>query len=89
MPEYLYNRVSTELHHLDKRRDYHYQTRQQASGALRKLPDLEAKLDLSERSWCWRATRTYQDFPISMWNELKLGSFKSKLRTWVKENIDI
>ena len=30
---------------------------------LRKLPDLEAKLDLSERSWCWRATRTYQDLP--------------------------
>ena len=56
---------------------------------LRKLPDLEAKLDLSERSWCWRATRAYQDLPISMRNEPKLGSFKSKLRTWVKENIDI
>ena len=88
MPEYLFNRVSTELHHLDERRKYPYNTRQQVSGILRRLPDSEAKLDLTERSWCWRASRTYQDLPISIRKESKLRLFKNKLRTCVKENVD-
>ena len=80
--------MSTELHHLDERRKYPYNTRQQVSGILRRLPDSEAKLDLTERSWCWRASRTYQDLPISIRKESKLRLFKNKLRTWVKENVD-
>ena len=80
--------MSTELHHLDERRKYPYNTRQQVSGILRRLPDSEAKLDLTERSWCWRVLMTYQDLPISMRKESKLRLFKNKLRTCVKENVD-
>ena len=54
-PTYLYSRVTSQLSLLEEveevGRTYYYQTRQQASGALRQLPGVEARLDLSERSW--------------------------------------
>ena len=87
-PEYLYTRVITQLSLLDQGRTYNYDTRQQASGALRQLKSVEARLDLSERSWCWRASRAYYTIPASIKNESKLRIFKSELKTWVKENID-
>ena len=91
-PEYLYTRVSTQLSLLEaldtRRRSYYYETRQHASGRLRQLPGTEARLDLSERSWCWRASSTYYTMPASIKGEPDLAKFKSELKTWVKETID-
>ena len=77
-----------QLGNLEKRALYNYNTRQQASGSLRQLPELEAKLDVSSRSWCWRATNDYYNLPISIKREQKLTSFKTKLRNWVRKAID-
>ena len=87
-PEYLYFRVSVELNNLNERRNYNSKTRQSARGTLRHIPDLEAKLDLAKRSWCWRASRAYHDLPVSMKSESKLRTFKSRLKTWVKETVE-
>ena len=91
-PSYLYNRVSSQLSLLgeaeEQRRTYHYQTRQQASGALRQLPGVEARLELSERSWCWRAARSYNSLPDRIKRLTKLSKFKTELKTWVKQTIE-
>ena len=87
-PEYLYRRVSTQLSLLDQGRNYYYDTRQHASGALRQLPGVEARLDLSQRSWCWRASSAYYNVPASIKTEPKLDEFRNKLKTWVKETVD-
>ena len=87
-PEYLHKRVTKELDQLEERRHYYYKTRQYTSGALRQIPELEAKLDISQRSWCWRATSVYYSLPMSIQRQPKLTTFKTKLRTWVKETIE-
>ena len=84
-PEYLHNRITKEL---EKRSNYYYKTRQYTSGALRQIPELEAKLDISQRSWCWRATSVYYSLPLSIQGQPKLSTFKTKLRTWVKETVE-
>ena len=91
-PEYLYSRVSRQLSLLDQHtvqgRNYYYETRQHASGALRQLPGVEARLDLSQRSWCWRASSAYHIIPASIKTEPKLDEFRRKLKAWVKETVD-
>jgi hypothetical protein len=91
-PTYLYSRVSSQLSLLEEadeeQRTYYYQTRQHASGALRQLPGVEARLDLSERSWCWRAARSYHTLPARIKGLTKLSKFKAELKTWVKQMIE-
>ena len=87
-PTYLYSRVSSQLSLLEEGRTYYYQTRQHASGALRQLPGVEAKLDLSDRSWCWRAARSYHSLPDRIKRLTKLSKFKTELNTWVKQTIE-
>jgi hypothetical protein len=91
-PTYLYNRVSSQLSLLEEveeeGRTYYYQTRKQASGALRQLPGVEARLDRSERSWCWRAARSYYSLPARIKGLTKLSKFKTELKTWMKQTIE-
>ena len=91
-PTYLYSRVTSQLSLLEEveeaGRTYYYQTRQQAIGALRQLPRVEARLDLSERSWCWRAARSYHTLPARIKELTKLPKFKAELNTLVKQMIE-
>jgi hypothetical protein len=91
-PTYLYSRVSSQLSLLEEadeeQRTYYYQTRQHASGALRQLPGVEARLDLSERSWCWRAARSYYSLQARIKELTKPSKFKTELKTWVKQTIE-
>ena len=91
-PSYLYERVTSQLSLLDTslvtRSSYYYNTRQEARGVLRQVPEAEAKLDLSDRSWCWRATKAYHSLPLSIKMESKLPKFKKQLKAWVLGNIE-
>ena len=87
-PFYLYERVTSQLSLLDTqqllRSSYYYNTRQEARGVLRQVPEAaEARLDLADRSWCWRATNAYHSLPLSIKLETKLTKFKKQLKTWV------
>ena len=55
---------------------YNYKTRQEASGVLRQVPGAEARLDLAERCWCWRAAKTYHTLPVGIKNLVKQAKFK-------------
>ena len=72
----------------EARSHYFYKTRQEARGVLRQVPEAEAKLDLTDRSWCWRAAKSYHSLPISIKLESKLSKFKKTLRAWVIANIE-
>ena len=87
-PAYLYKRISSELDHLARRTYYNYKTRQQARGELRLLPELEAKLDVSKKSWCWKASSDYFNLPVNIKRAAKIKTFKSMLKTWLKETIE-
>ena len=91
-PTYLHQRITDQLSMLETRdaasRHYNYKTRQEASGALRQVQGAEAKLDLAERSWCWRAAKTYHSLPVGIKNLGKQSKFKTQLRAWVKKNVE-
>ena len=67
---------------------YIYKTRQEASGALRQVPGAEARLDLAERCWCWRAAKTYHTLPVGIKNLVKQAKFKVELKAWVMKNVE-
>ena len=68
-------------------REYHYRTRQATGGVLRQGP--KAGLDLSRRGWCCRSVEDYNKLPHSLRLDMKLPSFKKKLKEWTKKNINI
>ena len=82
-PSYLFSRVSSQMGMLEAKKTYNYKTRQEAHGLMRQIPAGEARLDLAERSWCWRATKDYDTLPASIKEEKNQKKFKSKLKTWV------
>ena len=67
---------------------YNYKTRQEASGVLRQVPGAEARLDLAERCWCWRAAKTYHTLPVGIKNLVKQAKFKVELKAWVMKNVE-
>jgi hypothetical protein len=73
---------------LDKRSSYYYNTRQEARGVLREVPEAEARLDLADRSWCWRASKSCHSLPSNIKFESKLRNYKTELRAWVTGNMD-
>ena len=87
-PSYLYERVTSQLSLLDTGGHYYYKTRQEARGVLRQVPEAEARLDLADRSWCWRAAQSYHSLPLSIKLESKLPKFKTALKAWVLGNIE-
>ena len=91
-PTYLHQRITDQLNILETRdaasRHYIYKTRQEESGALRQVPEVEAKLDLAERSWCWRAAKAYYSLPVGIQNIEKPSKFKTELKAWVKKNVE-
>ena len=91
-PTYLYRRIESQLRKLEENdilsSSYYYKTRQEASGVMRQVPGAEARLDLAERSWCWRAAKAYHILPAGAKSLVKVAEFKSELKVWVKTNIE-
>ena len=47
------------------------------------------RLSLIESSWRWRAAKLWTGLPSELKSIAKLSVFKSKLKLWVKENVEI
>jgi hypothetical protein len=83
-----YKRITNQLSLLATIHHYYYKTRQEASGVMRQIPGAEARLDLAERSWCWKAAKSYPNLPAEIKGLSKLSKFKQELNAWVKANIE-
>ena len=94
-PEYLYKKVSAGG-------QFTYKTRQAAecpaefsftvqhptnNGTIRQAGG--NKLGMSKNGWCWRSVQMYNTLPTNLRLEQKLSTFKTRLKNWVEENIDI
>ena len=58
-----------------------------ANGTIRQEPG--NKLELYKNGWCWRSVEQYNTFPTNIRLEQKLPNFKTSLKKWVLNNINI
>ena len=79
-PKYLYDMTSTELI---------YETRADNAGKLRVVADYIPVQGLTWKSYKWRSVRSWNLLPANIRTMKHLASFKSELKSWVLENIDI
>ena len=79
-PEYLYNMSRTE---------FKYNTRAKDAGKLRDSENYIPKKDLNFESYKWRSIRFWNKLPPDITLIPTLPKFKSKLKSWVMQNIDI
>ena len=77
-PAYLGGRMRTT---------FPYNTRQAATGAIRFGEEYSSKCALNFSSFKYRATVEYNRIPGTIRGLESLQTFKTKLRTWIKENI--
>ena len=88
-PSYLYSRVNSQLHQLQTGSVYPYRIRNQTHGVSRRVPQAEARLELTERRWFWNSVKMYNNLPASVKNEANMKKLKIKLKTWVTANISL
>ena len=81
-PAYLYQKVTSGG-------SYPYPTRQAASGQLRQVDGARADLDIAKQGWGCRAVEEYNKLPPDIRQEVRLPSFKRKLRSWVVRNVSL
>ena len=79
-PKYLYHMCRTE---------FKYKTRAKDAGKLRDGENYKPKKDLNSDSYKWRSIRCWNKLPPDITLIPTLPKFKSKLKSWVMQNIDI
>ena len=79
-PQYLYDMTSTELT---------YVTRADNTRKLRVNADYTPEQGLNLRSYKWRSVGFWNKLPVHIRTMNNLEKFKSKLKSWVLQNIDI
>ena len=79
-PKYLYEMSSTELN---------YKTRAENPGKLRTVADYIPEQGLNCKSYKWRSTRFWNQFPPEIKLMNNLLQFKGKLKSWVLLNVDV
>jgi hypothetical protein len=77
-PVYLSEKIST---------DFNYQTRQ-ATGSTLKISNTP-KSGAAKESFIHSSTVLWNNLPVNLTNAQKLRTFKTGLRSWVKQNIPI
>ena len=79
-PRYLHEMSSTQLN---------YQMRADNVGKLRVVSDSIPEQGLNWKSYKWRSVRFWNQLPVNIRTMNNLTKFKSKLKSWVLQNIDI
>ena len=67
--------------------NYNYPTRQATNELLK--PKGIPRLDVSKRSFRWRAASQYNQMPQSLTQIEDIGVFKKELKTWIFQNIPL
>ena len=50
------------------------------------IPNCE--LSLTRSSWCWSSVKYYNQLPTDLLSEVKIETFKTRLKKWVTSNIE-
>lgn len=79
-PKYLFSMISTELNYL---------TRADNTGKLRVVADYTPNQGLNWKSFRWRSVRFWNQLPANIRTMNSLLKFKSHLKSWIVENVDI
>ena len=79
-PKYIYRKLSL---------DFPYSTRLAESASVRRGPQFQARLDITERSFMNRGTKYYNQLPADLRKVEKMETFKIKLKAWIQEHIEI
>ena len=79
-PKYLYNKFSSQ---------YPCHTRLAASNSIRIDGSFTTDLSLTQSSFRWRASKLYNGLPAGLRAETRLRRFKTELKSWVHQNIEI
>ena len=66
-----------------------YVTRADSTGKLSVAADYIPEQGLNWRSYKWRSVRFWNELPVHIRTMTNLTMFKSKLKAWVLQNIDI
>ena len=79
-PEYIYNRINI---------DYPYHTRLAASKAMRLTAVNQVRLQVASRSFIPRACKSYNRIPADLRQSQSIRQFRSQLKIWVRDNVNV
>ena len=66
-----------------------YRTRQATTGAVRYGEEFSSRRAINHRSYKYRAATEYNRLPGEIREAKTVGTFKTKLRQWITENIPL
>ena len=78
-PYYLHSRLC---------REYAHNTRQHTTGCIRIDQSFRCRSDLPRNSFRHRGAHNYNTLPPELRNTKNMGTFKYKLKQWIKQNVE-
>ena len=88
-PEFLYEKITSGSEQPHTRQSVVAAAALAAAGLPRQPTVEECELELKKRSWCWSSPVWYKKLPLDLRAEKKLPKFKTRLKEWVKMNVEI
>ena len=88
-PEFLYEKITSGSEQPHTRHSVVAASSLAAAGLPRQPTVEECELELKKRSWCWSSPVWYKKLPLDLRAEKKLPKFKTRLKEWVKMNVEI
>ena len=88
-PSYLYQKVTSGTQQHNTRQAEESRAADEAAGVLQQPCVDNSDLDLCRSSWAWSSVKWYRQLPSNLKAEKKICKFKTALKSWVAENIDV
>ena len=87
-PEYLYQKITAGAPQRNTRQSLAVARTLAAAGVLSQPTSPSCDLSLTRSSWCWSAVHWHNQIPPSLRSEKNEKTFKTKLKSWVSENVE-
>ena len=88
-PSYLYQKVTSGTQQHNTRQAEESRAADEAAGVLQQPCVDNSDLDLCRSSWVWSSVKWYRQLPSNLKAEKKICKFKTALKSWVAEKIDV
>ena len=85
-PAYIFNRLFTN-HNEDHLQNGPESTLGTSRSQTNKMTRIDQDLSLARSSFFYRASKLWNDLPLNLRNQVKLASFKSGVKTWIRANV--
>jgi hypothetical protein len=87
-PVYLYKKVMSGQQQPNTRQAAAAEAAMEAAGTPPQPTVEHCELGLKKKSWCWSAVIWYNQLPLDLRSEVKITTFKTRLKKWVTMNVD-